>query len=139
MLRSKLLNESLAGNWPHSSLSVLISRHHANFPSCGIWQEFSPEKNVLGGEILTQCAEGVCWSCQGVDHRKLCLSYSLWLPPYLLADFRAQCCSECKSLLWTNKILIQYHFASGIMFSYLQLHCFSLKLSSSSLVSTALH
>lgn len=53
---ANLLNESLPENWPHSSLSLLISRQHASFPSYGIWREFS-EKDVPGGEKLTQCAE----------------------------------------------------------------------------------
>lgn len=55
---TNFLNDMLTGNGPHSSLSVLISRRPARFPSYGIWWEFSSEKAVLGREKLTQCAEG---------------------------------------------------------------------------------
>lgn len=116
---ANFLNESLPENWPHSSLSVLISRQHASFPSYGIWREFSSEKDVPGGKKLTQCVERSLVSSQGGDQRDLCLGNSLCLPRILQLTL-GQLFSSCGILLCTSKMLIWDNFANGILFSYVQ-------------------
>lgn len=94
---ANFLNESLSGNWPHSSLSVLISRQPASFPSYGIWREFSSEKDVLGGEKLTQCVEGSLLEFPRKRPEGSLVSPLTLSSSNPLADFRAQCCSDAAS------------------------------------------
>lgn len=71
------LNESLPENWPHSSLSVLILRQHASFPT--IWN--SPVRRVFWGvRNGPTMRRGLWWSSQGRDRRDLCLANLLCLP-----------------------------------------------------------